>query len=239
MITIKNKPFLFVLAIAIIAILLLWRQCNKSGQQENISFAISDTLTLTRDTLGRQTAKISVITAYNKRGLLLYRTKDSTIQALQTLVARTKGLLSATVLSNSTANRIASASKITGRDTVIQDSLIYLYPVYSTNFKNRWEDFIITADKDTFDINYTLFNEFEITQAREKRVKGLFKRKVPVITVKNLNPHTSTRELRSFAIKPHPRRVSLGVGVYYGFAIPTLKPTLVLGGGVQYNLIGR
>jgi len=235
----KNKPFLITLVVAAILFILLWRQCNKTTQQGDISFAISDTLTLTRDSLGRQTAKISVITAFDKRGLLMIRTKDSTIKALKTLVAHTKGLLSATILSNSTANVVRSASNITGRDTVIQDSLIYLYPVYSTNFKNRWEDFIITADKDTFDINYTLFNEFEITQAREKRIKGLFKRKVPVITIKNMNPNTETRELRSFAIKPHPRRMSLGVGVYYGFSIPTLKPSLILGGGVQYNLIGR
>jgi len=229
----------FLLAIIGVLIWLYLGQCNKANNQVDLISAISDKLTLTRDSLGRQTAKISVISVYNKKSFTAIKSKDSTIQALQALVSDTKGLLSATVLSNSTANVVRSVTTISRVDTVWRAEVMEIYPVYWTMFKNEWENFNVTANRDTFIIDYTLYNKFEITQAREKREKGLFKRKVPVITIKNLNPHTETLALRSFAIKPQPRRISIGVGVYYGVTIPDGKLSALAGGGIQFNIFGR
>lgn len=218
-----------------ILVLLYLERCGKVGDIQTINTALSDTLTKTRDTLGRETAKISIIVGNSRRDLLKINSKDSSIKALQGLVRANRGIVAATVLSNATQGRAVTGTQISGRDTIYLENGIEVWPEYWTMFSDEWEDFNVTANRDTFDIEYKVYNKYEITQAYEKREKGLFKRKVPVISVTNLNPHTQTNELKSFAIKPAPRRITLGAGVYGGLQIPTFKPAVIVGGGVQYN----
>jgi len=225
--------------IIVIVILLYLDQCKKRGNESDISAALGDTITFERDEKGRQLAKISIITGTSKRQLLSIESQNKEIRHLQQLLRDTKGILSATVLSNATRSNLIAHSNIKGRDTIRVGDTIKLYPEYWTIYSNEWHDFNIIANKDTIEVDYRVFNKYEITQAYEKRKKGLFRKKVPVITIKNLNPNTETLTLKSFAIKPKPRKYSIGVGAYYGISIPTGVPTLIIGGGIQYNLLGR
>lgn len=234
----KYRTIILLVIIAILVALYL-DQCRGVRNDHSISAALNDTLTKTRDTLGRETAKISMVIGSKKSDLLNIKSKDKQIIALQRLLKETKRVLSATVLSNVSRGHLATSSNIRGRDTIRNDSIIEIYPEYWTIFNNEWEDFNITANKDTIEVEYKVFNKYEITQAYEKREKGLFKKKVPVITITNLNPNTETKALRSFAIKPKPRKFSIGVGAYYGFSVFTGVPTAIIGGGIQYNLLGR
>lgn len=226
------KTLLPYVVIAILIFLYLER-CNKSGDLQDTNTALADTLTITRDSLGRETAKISIIVGNRKRDLKRIKTKDKTIKELQGMLKR--GTVAATVLVNTTSGTVVSPTKVLLGDTINN----FIYPTYWTMFENEWESFNITANKDTFDIDYKVYNHFEISQAYEKRKKGLFRKKVPVITVYNLNPKTETKELKSFAIRSRPRRFSFGVGTYAGLSVPTGKPTVIIGGGIQYNILGR
>lgn len=231
----KLLPYIII----VIVILLYLDQCKKRGNESDINAALNDTLTIIINKDGTQTTKTSIITATSKRDLLRLETRNKEIKRLQRLLGETKRLISATVFSNSTAARITSTSTISHRDTIYLENGIEIYPTYWTLFKDEWQDFNVTANQDTFLIDYKVFNRYEITQAYEKRKKGLFRKRVPVITIHNLNPHTLTLELKSFAIKPKPRKYSIGVGAYYGISIPTGVPALIIGGGIQYNLLGR
>lgn len=225
--------------IIVVLMLLYLDQCRTTGDERDINTALNDTLTFIINKDGTQTTKTSIITSTSKRDLIRLETRNKEIKRLQRLLGETKRLLSATVFSNNTASRITSGSTISHRDTIYLENGIEVWPTYWTIFKDEWQDFNVTANQDTFLIDYIVFNRYEITQAYEKRKKGLFRKRVPVITIHNLNPHTETLTLKSFAIKPKPRKYSIGVGAYYGISIPTGVPTLIIGGGIQYNLLGR
>ena len=228
----KYIPYIII----VILIILYLERCGKTGDLQSINVALNDTLTITTDELGREKAKIAIIVGNSRRDLLKIQSKNKSIKALQAIVKANKGIVAATVLSNSTVGRITSNSTISGRDTVYLEGGIEIYPTYWTMFTDEWQDFNVFANKDTFDIEYKVFNKYDITQAYQKPKKGLFQRKVPMITVHNLNPHTQTNELKSFAIKPKPRKITLGVGVYGGFQLSNGQPAVIVGGGVQYNL---
>lgn len=222
--------------IIVVLVILYLERCGKAGDLQTINVALNDTITITTDELGREKAKIAIIVGNSRRDLLKIQSRNKSIKALQAIVKANKGIVAATVLSNSTANSLLTGSTISHRDTIYVENGIEIYPTYWTMFTDEWQDFNITANQDTFDIDYKVFNRYDITQAYEKRKRGLFQRKVPMITVHNLNPHTFTESLRSFAIKPKPRKITLGVGVYGGFNLSDGQPTVIVGGGVQYNL---
>ena len=222
-------------AICAIFLALYLDGCRNNNSLQDTYRAMADSLRVTEDALGRETAKISIITGNSRRDLLRIQSKDSTIKALQAMIKENRGIVAATILSNTTAHNIASNSQILPGDTVWEGDTIKIYPTYWTIYKNKWEDFNIMANRDTIEVDYKVFNHYEISQAYEKPKNGFFVRKVPTITIHNLNPNTITTELRSFTIKEKKRKVTLGAGVYGGLAIPTGQPTVIIGGGIQYN----
>lgn len=165
--------------------------------------ASQDTLHKFRNSFGQEETKTKLLYGTISDLKKLSYSKDSSIQKLLALV--NKKTISATVVSNTTSGTISSGTIVTGRDTVIKDSLIYIYPEYTLKPQiTKWDSISGKATKDTFQIFYKVFNEFEITQRYEKqKVKGkLFRQKVPMINITNLNPKTETRELKSFAVQP-------------------------------------
>jgi hypothetical protein len=195
--------------IVVVLCVLLQRSCSKNEEAENFQDmynASMDTLHKTRNELGQEKTTTSLLLGTVGNLQALNSSKDSTLRKLQKLVD--KKTISATVLTTSTGNTVSSATTSTqSRDTIrsTKDSLIYIYPQYNTEFKNRWENFNITANKDTFLVKYKVYNEYEFKQEFMKQGKGLkkvFSASVPMVSVTNLNPNTETLELKSFAVKP-------------------------------------
>lgn len=201
------REIIFFAGFIILAFFLFIKGCNTPiDSSKYISKAMfdasQDSLHLSRNALGQQVAETKLMFGTISDLKKLSSSKDSSIQKLIALV--NKKTISATVVSNTTSNTVGSHTTITHTDTVRKDSLIYIYPTYTLKpVVTKWDSIVGIASRDSFKVSYKVFNSFDITQEFEKqKVAGsLFKKKVPVIKVLNLNPHTETRELKSFAVQ--------------------------------------
>lgn len=176
----------------------MYNGCEKGKQKQNLLIAINDTLTKTMNKLGQEKASTDLLLGTYKNFKAMHVADSSAIGKLQKLVD--KLTISATYLSNATGNTFVSVTQpILSADTVKMDPILVIYPEYKTNYENKWERFSITANKDSFAVDYKVFNEFSLKQ--EWRRNGLFKRKTPEVSILNLNPHTETKELKTFTVK--------------------------------------
>lgn len=219
-------------AICAILVFFLWKGCGNSVDTskyipKDLFDASQDSLHKSVNSLGQEETKTRLLTGSIADLQKLSSSKDSSIQKLLKLV--NKKTIGATVLSNTTSGTTSSSTISHGRDTIRgKDSLIYVYPEYTLKRdSSRWEDISARANKDSFVVHYKIFNEFDIVQRMEKqKVPGRwFKQDVSMVDVKNLNPKTQTRELKSFALqspKKHQARTFLegmGVGIIAIIAI--------------------
>jgi hypothetical protein len=176
----------------------MYNSCNENKEKQNLLNSVNDTLTKTINKHGQEKASTDLLLSTYKDFKAMHVADSSAIGKLQKLVDRLT--ISATYLSNVTDNSfVASTQTIISGDTVIIDSITYVYPEYKTNYTNKWERFNIKATKDSFAIDYKVFNEFNLKQ--EWKPNGLFKRKTPEVSILNLNPNTETNELKTFTVK--------------------------------------
>ena len=180
--------------------------------------ASQDSLHKTRNAFGQEVTERKLMYGSIENFKKIVAGKDSTISKLQKLV--TKETIAATILDNATSNAIHShTNSVAGRDTIIRHDSIFVYPEYKTKFLDRWQDFNVVANRDTFLINYKVYNEFAIEQKFEKqKVSGyFFKQEVPVIQITNSNPHTVTTDVQSYSVDPPKntalKKIALGIGM--------------------------
>lgn len=186
-------------AFAIIALVAInIKTCGKVSDIEKINFSKDDTLRIERNKYGQQESSIAIMQGTVADFKKLNAKKDSTLAHMQKLIDR--HTISATVHGTVTGNTINSGTTIIKYDTIkIKDS-VAIYPVYVSGFKNKWEDFDITASVDSIKVDYKLFNQFDYI-VRYNKPKW-YKARAAEITVTNLNPHTETIELKNFSVKP-------------------------------------
>lgn len=193
-----NKLNIF-FACAIIALVAInIKTCGEKSDLEKLTFSQSDTIQSYINNNGQQVSTIAIMQGTVADFKKLNANKDSTIAHMQKLID--KHTISATVHGTVTGNSISSGSTITKYDTVHKNDSIKVFPHYATKFKNKWENFDVTATKDSISIKYKLYNEFDYVVRYNKQ--KWYKARVPEITVTNLNPHTETVELKNFSVKP-------------------------------------
>jgi len=234
-----DKKTIALLIAGVVIAFLLWKGCNSRTnylETKGLYESSQDTLKTSRNKLGQQEAKITVMTASKKKDFLKMKTDDSTITKLQGLVKEYGGKLAhASLMLNRTREQGTDVTEIIEADTVFTDSATFIYPVYRSEWEEKWSSGFIVASKDSIQRSIVVKNEFNITQGYEK--EGFFKPKKLIITVKNLNPNTSTSELRTFTVKKDKKKFSLGVGAMYGYGVLDYKPHIVAGVSVHYSLI--
>lgn len=196
----KINVLSIILFIALIASLCFWnRSCTNAKQYQQMTIDKSDTLMLTRNISNEQVATIGLLQGSVSDLKKLNVDKDINLLHLQKIT--NSYTISADVLNNSTSNTIISNAVITPQhDTIRKDSLIYVYPVYTTNFSNAWEKFEIDASRSIIKVKYKVFNDFDIVTGYNK--PAWYKLRIPEITVTNKNPNTETLELKSFIVMP-------------------------------------
>lgn len=175
------------------------RSCTNAREFGKLYNASAGELQTSRNNLGQEKATNALLYGEVSDLKKLNAGKDSTLSRLQELVNRKT--ISATVFNTITSSSVSSATVTEVYDTVFIDTCkALLYPRYTTNFENDWERFNITATKDSFDIDYSVFNRYEFKQEWERY--GFLKTKKRAITgVLNLNPNTETKELQTFTVQ--------------------------------------
>lgn len=184
--------------VSVILILLVfcYTGCERDTTNIDALNSVVDSLQKSKDVLKRETSKTAVLKlTYNE--LKNIHVADSTsIGKLKKIVDRLTRI--ATILSSTTKNKFTAATITLSGDTVIKDSLIYVYPSYSSAYSNQWERFKLSASRDTFHVDYKVFNDFEIKQ--EWKRNGIFKRRTLEASIKNLNPHTETIQFKTYSL---------------------------------------
>lgn len=205
--------------IIVLALLLLvggiFAHCSikKSNEKNELYEASMDTLRYSADS---SLVMIDVLQASNKKSLLNLKTKDSTIQWLQSTVKDYEGKLQrATVASTVTNDVGVGETVVTHTDTIWHDSIAYVHSTYSDSWIDRWSIGNIVANKDSITRDIKILNEYEFTEGYSPW--NPFKKRELKIQMKNLNPNTVTTELRTFSIKQSEKR--FGIGPYAGYGI--------------------
>lgn len=227
---------LLVLGTCIVLFLLLNRSCDKVSEKNEFIDGLNDTLRTTRNELGQQTATISVLEFENDKYFTKIKTNDTTIQWLQNVVKEYKGkLASATVGSTVTVVQGATETVVIhDTEIVYRNDTAFIYPTYKASFNNRWEEGLITANKDSIWHDLKVKNEFQLTLG-EVRNKWL-KPKEMEVSILNLNPNVSQTELKSFSIKQKDKKINVSLSLGYGFGLKTFEPQPIGGITVGYTL---
>ena len=222
--------------IVLIIVCLLWLE---SCQQGNMNLGLYEDaqaqLQVSMNKQGQQTAKIKLLEAETVKDFLKMKSNDSSIIALQLIAKGYKGkLYSATHLVNQTIESATTATTVgTAGDTVTVDSIVYVYKIYTTKWDEQWSVGSITATKDSISRDIKIKNEFDITVGRESL--GWFKGHEVVVSIKNKNPNTVTKELRTFRVKDNKK---ISVGLQLGVGLMQNGGLGVYGGlGVQYKVM--
>jgi len=211
-------------------------QANKINDLEEVSDTASDSLETYKNKNGELVSEIKSFDLVNEKVLLNLKTNDETIKALQEVVKGFEGKLAAAIVARSeTLEKGATATKISGGDTVKSGDTVFIYPIYSTDWAEKWSEGIITASRDSITRDIKVKNDYSFTIG--KKSNGWFKKREVVVNMTNLNPNTATQELRSYNVKQAPKRFNLvvyaGVGVGKNFEF---EPQIGIGGG--FTLLG-
>jgi hypothetical protein len=198
----KIKIILILIIIGLILLLGL-QKCNSDKKQNtsesNLS-AINDSLHHIKDKLGKEIAYSQIITGNVTDLQLQINSKDSVISTLAKLVDKKTKV----AVVGETDTKVTGKGKtaIVGHDTIRKHDTILVYPVYKDSFENEWESGKITASKDSIKHHILIRNKFSLKDSMIPN--GFLKPKAHVLTLRNENPNTTVRELKSFLYEPKP-----------------------------------
>ncbi len=236
-------------------ILLLMKQCSDGKhakdlvkEHNNMLRAIDDTVIKYRDINGRLVAKISIIESSEIDAFTALHLSDEEIIKLQAEVKKYKGKLyagSSVTMIEAKTNFVSDSRTMlsSNTDTLILDSIMYLYPEYIVSDTGRTDttDWIIingTVSKDYANLGLSIVNRYSVVIGYE----GKFKKRKPVAIVTNDNPYTDISSMRTYQVSvPKERRLGIGVAVGYGAYFDPQKVRVGHGfiGGItlNYNII--
>lgn len=187
------------LCLSIIVLLLLQlRSCQKAGMTEGVLQAQRDSLYVTKNRLGQETAvRLAMVGTVSelKRSVIA---KDSLLRDLSSRL--NAATISLTMVKNQTTSQTAAPTTVAGNDTSVVNDTVFVYPQYTTTYQDKWERYSIRALRDSIYLEHTAFNYYAISQNYRKQ--GFFKPKAVEVSVMNMNPKTVTVEAQSFLVTP-------------------------------------
>lgn len=209
----------------IVALGVFLRSCNPP--ESNIGGNIQDSLTHYKNKYGEEAAKRTALVGSVTELKKMNAGKDSLLKVIQ---GRVSNLTMAI-----TAYEIAASSEHTTpttisfhKDTVAGDSIIEIagrepcdtvYPVYSSSYTDKWENYTIEAGKDSVRLKHTAFL-YPIVEHRYKG-RGIFHPPEIELHISDQNPNTKILDAQTFVIsqKKQYKGIWLSVGVLGGILI--------------------
>lgn len=215
------------LGLIIVLILLFMNDTRqKLRDTNNYIDAISDTMKSVKNKDSSTTSSILSISVSNMKMLKKLETQDSMIRRLQDL---NKKAVSGVVFNGSTEISAGGETSVASRDTVYQDSFVYIYPQYQYEIDNDWYKGWSISNKDSSFVVLSIINKYDVTIEKKG---GKY---VGVVT--SYNPYSSVKEMRAVNLSmPPPKKFGLGIQAGYGLSTD-FKPQPFIGLGVSYNLI--
>ena len=223
-----------------ISISIISKQKRNVVNQEQLYNAITDTLKTWKDKDNLNLAKIQIMQTDKAKDFLNIKNLTGTNLELQNLIKSQKGkikdLNAALILKSETT--ITDTTRVfypIGGDTIVFSKSILLDKIV-----NEWINvtFGFKMGNSYFDMN--LNNVYEVTMGYEGG--NLFKKGIPYATVKNLNPYTTTTDMKVYQVQiPKQKRFGIGLQVGYGGLYDIMNKKLghgvYVGLGGTYNII--
>lgn len=207
----KNNlsSIIIILLIILVGYLFILQQCSKDDNGQLISNVES-----LRDSITVITSNPIII---NSDKQLLKYVKDDSIykkrieKLLASLKAENKEMRSLLMYNTNTVLKLADKDS----NEIMYTSLNYyftdtIFPTYRKYITNQFEDWIkgnITVGYDTFSLDLTVKNAYNITTG----YKG-FKE---YVDIESLNPYTKTEDVRYYMRRASRLGIGLGFGLYY------------------------
>lgn len=243
----KNKIFYILggaIAILIGAILLLLFLYNKEKgnyrEQVNLYNSITGELKTWKDKDSLNLAKIQIMQTDKVSDFLKIKNLTGTNLELQNLLKsqgrKIKDLNAALILKSETVIRDTTRLYY----PIEGDTIVFSQSVLLDSIQNKWIDVTYGFNKGKSILDFTLYNEYEVTFGYEGST--LFKRGIPYATVKNKNPYTTTSDFRVYQVTS-PKQKRFGVSLQAGFGgLYDIKNDNIgygpyIGLGLNYNII--
>jgi len=241
---VSTRNIIVVLAVIIFAIILIYDNRTtktKLRDYSNIIASLNDSLIKTTNAKNQETTRANVLEISNIKILKELVSKDSNIVKMQKLLKQyetaNRNLQQLIIIKNSTiaSYQDSLVNIISSSDTVIKDSVTYIYPTYykDINMFSHWITGDIKLGRSTSEINIKVDNEYQVAVFQER--KNIFSKYNTFAEVTNLNPYSKTRTLKVYSERPVEKR-KYAVGVFAGQAIIG-STKQVIGIGVMYNII--
>lgn len=204
------KKNLIILSFIVAVIVMSLKNCSLQNQLEvaTTNWELSEqSLRKEIDRNGQVTYSANDLQVQNQKLIAQMEAKTEEAEKLKQMAKDYKRLYNAVSLTAQVDISGSTATIILPGDTVYQDSLIYLYPVYTDSISTTYRKGRITAGKDS--INYSIRETVPISIAQHKS-GSFFKKKVATITIKSDNPAVDITGVSSFSLKEPRKRWAFG-----------------------------
>jgi hypothetical protein len=231
--------------ILVVAILLYCLGCSNKrkddtiSNQTNLIQALTDSLHTFKLNDSSQLAQIDILMSEKVEDILIMKSNDSAITALQNVVKKYEKQLktggSVTVVKGET--KIADSSKT---DQVyipnhVDSGSVIVYPTYKKLITNKWFTANLKMNKDSTFFNLKVINSYDVIIGKDPKDKTWF------ADVINHNPYSSTTAMRVYKVDvPKERQKRVCLFLYGGYGIPlqgTVQFTPQAGIGIGYKLL--
>lgn len=224
-----NKGIVYFVGFALIASLIFMSVAYVSVKRENKEMTAAvklnsyDSTSWYKDKAGREHAQTQEeVMDLNTTLLLKGKLFDSVCKALK--------------IKPKEINTITTFTTETNGDVVFVTDTIYIDSTHKTvgiKYSDKWIK--IEGNLENDKLNYDVFDSLIITQYN-KKYGFLNLRSSQYLDAYSLNPHTHIKGLTGIKIADQkPKKVSLGIGIGYGFNGQKLEP--MIGISLQYSLI--
>ena len=228
------------LAALTLSIMTIKKQKSDFKDQQQLYNAVTDTLQTWKDKDSLNNAKIQIMETDKAKDFLKLENLTGLNLELQNLVKKQgkkiKDLNAALILESETSYTDTMRLYYPiGGDTIVFSKSILLDTV-----DNEWINAMYGFNKGKSHFELFVRNKYEVTFGVEG--KSWFKRGTPYANVKNLNPYTSTKDMRVYQVSaPKQDRwgISLqsGYGLLYDVQRSQFGHGAFIGLGINYNII--
>lgn len=216
------------------------RQKSKFIDQEELYNAVTGSIKTWKDKDSLNNAKIQIMQTEKAGDFLKLQNLEGVNLELQNLIKsqdkKIKDLTAALVIESNTiyTDTLRIFYPIGGDTIVFSDSILL------DSISNEWIDAMFGFNRGFSYLDVNIKNKYEIVMGFEGG--NLFKRGIPYATITNLNPHTSTKEMRVYQVRiPKQKRFGLGFQAGFGGVYDIQHKSIgygpYIGIGINYNII--
>lgn len=226
---------LFVIIVVLI-LLLAMSWADRGRLSRDVTKLQSDSLTKSRLADSSYQVQMRAIELSANELRFAAAKNDSLLQEAIELARSVKNVKETVILQKSNYYKDTTISQIVSTDTIITDSVIYIYPTYSKSFSDKFLSYMFIAGKDTSSAEIKTFDQIEYVSYSKK--EKWWKAPTTHIQVRSLSPYSTIDDLEHISIQPKRNPLSVGISAGYGVVfqkIPTFAP--YVGISLNYKLI--